>query len=266
MSETDRKPPITLEDLLQIKRAERPPAEFWTHFDQELRAKQLAAIVETGSWWRGLTAKKIFVRVCVPLGAAAAMAMVFGSFRSQVSQPSPAPLAGERVAVQDALTLNKTSAVVSVGAPLLADSSVSVVSSNVVEQGSGSVGQSATVAVQTTERGAGVSTVQALASMAGPVMAAGQSLAQLAGICDSEHASAGSVLAAAVEPLTQVATPRDSRRSRLLAYSVSFDPHAADSLDAARLRERTTHRLANESVCDSITRLGVSGNRVSIKF
>ena len=33
--------PIVIEDLLRLKRAERPPAEFWSTFDRELRAKQL---------------------------------------------------------------------------------------------------------------------------------------------------------------------------------------------------------------------------------
>jgi hypothetical protein len=69
-----------------------------------------------------------------------------------------------------------------------------------------------------------------------------------------------------VEPLTQVATPRDSRRTRLLAYSVTFDPHAADSSAAVRSRDRVTRRLSDEAIYDSITRLGLSGDRVSIKF
>ena len=35
---------VTIEDLLRLKRAERPPASFWSDFDREMRAKQLAAI------------------------------------------------------------------------------------------------------------------------------------------------------------------------------------------------------------------------------
>ena len=48
------KRPITLEDILRLKRAERPPAEFWDSFDRQLRAKQLAALVEKRPWWRSL--------------------------------------------------------------------------------------------------------------------------------------------------------------------------------------------------------------------
>ena len=39
----ENKRPVTLEDLLRLKRAERPAAEFWVRFDRELRAKQEAA-------------------------------------------------------------------------------------------------------------------------------------------------------------------------------------------------------------------------------
>ena len=43
MNETPRKTTVTLEDLLRVKRAEQPPAEFWTDFERGMRAKQLAA-------------------------------------------------------------------------------------------------------------------------------------------------------------------------------------------------------------------------------
>lgn len=53
MTHSDRpgKPKVTIEALIQLKRCERPAPEFWDRFDQELRAKQLAAIVEKRPWW-----------------------------------------------------------------------------------------------------------------------------------------------------------------------------------------------------------------------
>jgi len=45
---------VTLEDLLRVKRAERPSTEFWGQFESELRAKQLTAIIEKRSWWQTL--------------------------------------------------------------------------------------------------------------------------------------------------------------------------------------------------------------------
>ena len=35
---------VSLEDLLRLKREERPTSEYWSQFDRELRAKQLAAL------------------------------------------------------------------------------------------------------------------------------------------------------------------------------------------------------------------------------
>jgi hypothetical protein len=74
MPETPQRPKLTIEDLLRLKRAERPTAEFWTHFEQELRAKQLAAIVEKPSRWRaGIDALMAWR---MPIGAAIAVALV----------------------------------------------------------------------------------------------------------------------------------------------------------------------------------------------
>jgi hypothetical protein len=63
---------VTLEDLLRLKRAERPPAEFWNQFDRELQAKQLAALVGKKRWWH--SAARTLARFSyLPLGATAAL-------------------------------------------------------------------------------------------------------------------------------------------------------------------------------------------------
>lgn len=67
----DSKP--TLEDLLRLKRIERPTAEFWTRFEAELRQKQLTALVEKRRWWHDLPVL-LSRRVYVPAGAAAVVA------------------------------------------------------------------------------------------------------------------------------------------------------------------------------------------------
>jgi hypothetical protein len=69
---------ITLEDLLRVKRAERPPAEFWTKFDAEMRAKQLSAIVSKRPWWDSLShGYSVVRRMQLPMGAAAALALTW---------------------------------------------------------------------------------------------------------------------------------------------------------------------------------------------
>ena len=68
---------MTLEDILRLKRAERPSAEFWSQFDRELRVKQLAALVEKRPWWRTISLGRILGgvrRFHLPLGATAVLA------------------------------------------------------------------------------------------------------------------------------------------------------------------------------------------------
>lgn len=73
---------VTLEDLLHLKRAERPPQEFWAGFEQELRQKQLAALVERRSWWHGFAAAfSRFHWLRLPVGAAAVLAVTLISIR-----------------------------------------------------------------------------------------------------------------------------------------------------------------------------------------
>ena len=84
MSDHRFNPPsrVTLEDLLRLKRAERPPPEFWAEFERELRKKQLAALVERKSWWHELAAAySRFGRIRLPLGAIAVLALTFLSIR-----------------------------------------------------------------------------------------------------------------------------------------------------------------------------------------
>ena len=76
----DKNRKITLEDLLTLKRAERPPAEFWSRFESEMRAKQLSAIVGKRTWRDSLP--RLFAaayRLQLPFGAAAALALTWAS-------------------------------------------------------------------------------------------------------------------------------------------------------------------------------------------
>jgi hypothetical protein len=74
--DTDAK--ITIEDLLRLKKAERPPAEFWATFEAEIRAKQLSAIVIRRPWWDGLSRIFAFLnRHQLAFGATAAVALAW---------------------------------------------------------------------------------------------------------------------------------------------------------------------------------------------
>jgi len=88
------KRPVTLEDLLRLKRAERPPEEFWAKFEADMRAKQLSAIVNRPRW-SGLSAwLGTLGRYQMPIGAAAAVALTYIGYTqyqaTQATVPVPA--------------------------------------------------------------------------------------------------------------------------------------------------------------------------------
>jgi hypothetical protein len=90
--DTERK--VTVEALLRLKRAERPPAEFWASFESQIRTKQLSAIVSKRPWWdRYSRVFAGFSRHQVSFGAAAALAVAFAGFRYMggPSLPTKAP-------------------------------------------------------------------------------------------------------------------------------------------------------------------------------
>ncbi len=96
--DTERK--ITIEDLIRLKKSERPPAEFWSRFESEIRSKQLSAIVNKRPWWHGISrAVMVFNRHQLPFGAAAALALTWmgvhymGAPSIRVSTPGAAPAA-----------------------------------------------------------------------------------------------------------------------------------------------------------------------------
>lgn len=75
---------VTIEDLLRVKRAERPSPGFWERFEEDLRAKQLAAIVEPRPWWITLRLPQIgraVGRFRIPIGAAAVLALSVATVR-----------------------------------------------------------------------------------------------------------------------------------------------------------------------------------------
>jgi len=78
--DTDQK--ISVEDLLRLKRAERPPAEFWATFESEIRSKQLSAIVNKRPWWDGIS-RVVWAahRHSALVGAAAALALAYVGVR-----------------------------------------------------------------------------------------------------------------------------------------------------------------------------------------
>jgi hypothetical protein len=62
----DQKPKVELEELLKLKRYEKPEPEFWDKFDQGLRRKSMEALVkEDTSFWQRIWEKRGFQQVAV---------------------------------------------------------------------------------------------------------------------------------------------------------------------------------------------------------
>lgn len=80
MSDLNQRPKVTVEDLLHLKRAERPAPEFWAKFEQELRQKQLTALIEKRPWWREIP-QFLARRAYVPVGATAVLAFTLVSVK-----------------------------------------------------------------------------------------------------------------------------------------------------------------------------------------
>ncbi len=92
----DQRPKVTVEDLLHLKRAERPTAEFWNDFERELRQKQLAALLEKRPWWRELP-QLLVRRAYLPVGATAILAFTLVSvkyYAPSQSESMMVPVAG----------------------------------------------------------------------------------------------------------------------------------------------------------------------------
>jgi len=119
MPELDQRPKVTVEDLLRLKRAERPVPEFWSNFERELRQKQLTALLEKRPWWQEIP-QFLARRAYLPVGATAILAFTLVS----VKYYAPAQLAQvqvENLPAGSPVTVDRgvTAPVASVSSPLV---------------------------------------------------------------------------------------------------------------------------------------------------
>jgi hypothetical protein len=269
----ESKRPVTVEDLLQLKRNERPAAEFWATFDRELRAKQLAALVEKRPWWRNWDfsrALRGFVRYQLPLGAAAVVAITYVAMRdthSTVAAPAPKAVVATPAEPQAAVV---TVAMVST-APSLASETQPAVAT---EENNSPSGENAVenVAAESNTSAAEMPAIQAdtpsaryiaanlrAAQQAEPLVARGL-LAQAHGF-----EARGLPAKATVEPLAQMVTPASARIAKL-SSAMSFSSMVDKS---TRTSDRIAHRLLNDGddrLYETASRLKVGGDRLGLKL
>ncbi|HYP16915.1 MAG TPA: hypothetical protein VEQ65_06860 [Opitutus sp.] len=267
-----KKPTVSLEDLLKVKRAERPAPEFWGEFERELRVKQLAAIVEPRPWWAP------FIRVGarlshyqLPIGATAVLALSFltvheyhepAAGRTDLAeanlpvmtahsvarvQVEPLPLPVEQPSFASA---NASSAPSEAAA---ADATTVAASSALPE--SEPLGEPAATEFEPTPSAIYMAANLAAAQAEDPTL-----MDDVFGA--RQHR--GEVREPVRDPLTHVTAPGEFRRSRLLATAL---PAAAGASDVpVGSSDRVARRLTEERLYDSFSRIGVQGDRVAIKF
>ena len=279
-----RKRPVSLEDLLRLKRAERPPAEFWNQFDRELRAKQLAALVERRPWWREFSFARAFAvvrRYHLPLGAAAILAVTVLSVRNY--HPSaPAPVVGEphietAAAVAAPLASPPAVAETVVSRSVAVDSSpVSVVASASSELSPVSLPPAAAaatppdIAAPVARFGSFVATADSAAAISPNASLRAENLAasdvaefsrQVLTPPRGFESRAMPARAKPVEPLAQIRIP-SSRRASLLAAAIPVLANNGPVLTS----DRSALSLSDERLYDTVTRVSARGAGVAVKF
>ncbi len=279
-SESDR--PITIEDLLRLKRAERPPAEFWTTFDRELRAKQLSALVAKRPWWQ--TMPKTFPRIFryrIALSTTAVAALTLISMRTDRSSPTeaaPATVALDMSAPATVLSETPPTFVASVSGPeksllvvppLVATTNVGaeVVPSSLTEVANKSlVTQRNATATEATEADAEPEarspTSIVIAANPADIRGSDGDISRSLLVKNNAFELRSGSARTAVEPLQQMTPPGEFRRSRLLTAMVSTTSSEA----SYRTTERAASRIDEDRLYDQIHRFRASGDRVNVKF
>lgn len=286
---TDNKRPVSLEDLLRLKRAEQPEPAFWTEFDRQLRAKQLAALVERRPWWHSIRhAAASLGRYQVYLGAAAVVAITFVSLRTasdstlnvvdpihriQVAAPmSPAASSAMGSSSRAVISEDASAALESevaqtvssggAGSTQVATSRVSAISSHDhLEQPQDNAGPTAGRFASAGEQELDTPSARFIAAN----LAAAQSTISVGLLADAQGFESRVLPAriATVEPLQQMIPPGEVRRSsRFLAAMVS----TAAAEVSPRTAERVASRISADELYEQVRRFGTRHGGVNMKF
>lgn len=275
MSDSSQRPKITLEDLLRLKRAERPDAEFWGKFERELRQKQLTALLQKRPWWQELP-QLLVRRSYLPLGATAVLAFTLVSIKyyapTQIAQEETSLNGSPAVAGDMAIPSPETFPAPSVSSPLLNrnDQAVSRLDDRTALA-------TMNVEMPAADRDTEVQMPQMVAPKEIETPSARSIAANLARLEQSEPELINSVVGNRLSSPARVRTASlqvndlasmptsASKRSRLLAqYS---DRQLAPEPTAPEIvRERLSRRLGDPDLYDRISRLGVRGDAVSLRF
>lgn len=278
MSDSSKRPKVTIEDLLRLKRTERPTAAFWANFERELRQKQLTALLEKRPWWQELP-QLLTRRSYLPIGATAILAFTLVSLRYY----TPAEIAQAEVTSADAAitpgSLPATTATEVVASPVSSPlvNRSDQAAPRLDDRLAASALKTESIALPAEAPDPEVQMPQMVATRTADTPSARSIAANLARLEQSEpeliNAIVGNRLSSPARVQTASLQINDlaslpttaSKRSRLLAqYSdrqLGPEPTAPDIV-----RERLARRLGDPEINDRISRLGLRGDAVSLKF
>ena len=254
-----QRPKVTIEDLIRLKRDERPAAEFWVSFDHELRQKQLTALLKKRAWWQELP-QLLMRRAYLPVGATAILAFTFVSVKYYGPTQVTAPIQQSQVAAEP------VGANQAVGSPLANDSPMITAG---LEAGPAVVTDSTPLPEpielmprQTRAVATETPSVQTIAAnLASFELTEPELVNSVRGIRLSPAARIQNV-DLVVSELASVPT-NASMRSRILAQyadrPLSREPSAPEIV-----RERLARRLGNTDITDRLNRIGLRGDQVSL--
>lgn len=281
MNHDQSRPKITVEDLLRVKRAERPPAEFWVRFEQELRAKQLAAIVEKRSWWHAPSrAFAGMARWSFPLGVTAALAVVVFTAREyrrplspagqETSAPAVRPVVAAAAPAQTGSVLSApamTPPVITGSASASPAANEPVVASDVrpgeISQVISMLGVDSRM--DEVQRDPASSTRLIAANLALSQMIEPDPVTSLGNVHGFETRGLPAARPNETEPLAQMPTPkyRTSARYLTTALPAGYVFETAASHPSEPVRSRVNDRLLRD---DSVSRVGVDNGGVFWKL
>jgi hypothetical protein len=254
-----QRPKVTIEDLIRLKRDERPAAEFWVNFDHELRQKQLTALLEKRAWWQDLP-QLLMRRAYLPVGATAILAFTFVSVKyygpTQVAAPvQQSQVAAEPVGANQAVGSPLANGSPMIAAVLEARPAEATDSTPLPEPIELMPRQTRAVASETPS----VQTIAA--NLASFELTEPELVNSVRGIRLSPAARIQNV-DLVVSELASVPT-NASMRSRILAQyadrPLSREPSAPEIV-----RERLARRLGNSDITDRLNRIGLRGDQVSL--
>jgi len=291
MKPDNDQPKVTLEQLLRVKRAEKPSPEFWAQFERELHVKQLAAIVEPRPWWAPfIRVGTRLARYQMPVGAAAVVALALLTVRQydMATRQAEAPLSPSQVAAEQAeprgLLLaasgspaETTQNAGAAGANAGADPSemsharrAEAVASHNLGAGAMLGGAASALREDTSEEAASVSVAaQMVAANLEVVRISEPDLVPLLDLALASQQAQGAQVTEVVarDPLSQAGSEAAQRRSnRLLGSALPATATVVASAASGSSTLRLNRSISEERIYDSMRRGGLSAERVPIKF